>query len=312
MAERVINFSAIVKILRIYFVPALALFGFISALRAVTAGSKVPPVAIPIAAPPKAPFDYFVAGAGLVEASTENISIATQIGGVVQSIPVIVGQQVVVGDPLFTIDTRAQSAKLATTEAQLIFAKAKLSEARALLGLIKKVNDMRAVSEELLVQRNANFETATAEVARAEAAATQERVELERLTVRAPVTGTVLQIKTRIGEYAAAAQANSNALMVVGTTTPLHVRVDIDENDSWRLKAGAAAQAFLRGNSSINLALEFVRFEPYIIPKRSLTGESIERVDTRVFQAVYRIVGESPPVFVGQLLDVYVQAESIR
>jgi len=30
-----------------------------------------------------------------------------------------------------------------------------------------------------------------------------------------------------------------------------------------------------------------VRFEPYVVPKRSLTGDSTERVDTRVLQAIY-------------------------
>ena len=97
--------------------------------------------------------------------------------------------------------------------------------------------------------------------------------------------------------------------MVLGATKPLNVRIDIDENDSWRMKSGAAAVGYLRGNSNVKLPLEFVRFEPYVVPKRSLTGESTERVDTRVFQAIYKITGSEQQVFVGQLLDVYVQAD---
>ncbi len=302
------NLSTILKGIKTYFVPILALFGFISAIRAVSAGNQQPPIAMPIAAPPKAPFTDFVAGSGLVEASSENISIATQLSGVVSAIPVTVGQQVTAGDPLFSIDSRSQSARLLTAEAEVQVAKAQLSDARSLLELIRKVKDMRAVSEELLVQRRSKVETATAELARAEAAAEQERVELERLTVRAPIAGTVLQLRTRVGEFAAATRTSGDALMVLGATIPLHVRVDIDENDAWRMKEGSDAVGFLRGNAAIRVDLEFVRFEPYIVPKRSLTGESTERVDTRVFQTIYRIIGANHPIFVGQLLDVYVRA----
>jgi hypothetical protein len=39
-------------------------------------------------------------------------------------------------------------------------------------------------------------------------------------------------------------------------------------------------------NPSISVALSFVRFEPYVLPKRSLTGDTAERVDTRVWRRV--------------------------
>lgn len=302
------NYSAVFKFIRTYFVPALAVLGFISAVRAVFAGNQQPPIAIPLAPPPAAPFPDFVAGSGLVEANSENISIATQVGGVVASIPVKVGQEVAAGEPLFTIDSRSQAARLLTAEAQIKVAKAQLSNALSLLALVNKVKDMRAVSEELMVQRKANADIASAELARAQAAADQDRVELERLTVRAPIAGAVLQIKARVGEFAAAARDSGDALMVFGAINPLNIRVDIDENDSWRMEQGAAAVGYLRGNSTIRVDLSFVRFEPYIVPKKSLTGESSERVDTRVFQAIYNVKGRDLPIYVGQLLDVYVQA----
>jgi hypothetical protein len=42
----------------------------------------------------------------------------------------------------------------------------------------------------------------------------------------------------------------------------------------------------LRGNPSIKTDLTFVRIEPYVLPKKSLTGDSTERVDARVLQAL--------------------------
>jgi hypothetical protein len=97
--------------------------------------------------------------------------------------------------------------------------------------------------------------------------------------------------------------------MVVGQVDPLAVRVDIDENDAWRVEQGRPASAVLRGNTSIGFHLTFVRFEPYVIPKRSLTGESSERVDTRVLQAIYSFKRESLPIYVGQLVDVFIESK---
>jgi len=94
----------------------------------------------------------------------------------------------------------------------------------------------------------------------------------------------------------------------MGAVAPMQMRIDIDEEDSWRFIKGAKATAFVRGNSRINFPMEFLRVEPYIIPKTSFTGETIERIDTRVFQVLYRFEKKDLPVYPGQLLDVYIEA----
>jgi hypothetical protein len=73
---------------------------------------------------------------------------------------------------------------------------------------------------------------------------------------------------------------------------------------------GDAALARLRGNPEISAPLTFVRFEPYVLAKRSLTGDTTERVDTRVLQAIYQFSPSAFPVFVGQQVDVFIAAPS--
>jgi hypothetical protein len=97
-------------------------------------------------------------------------------------------------------------------------------------------------------------------------------------------------------------------LILVGSVTPLHVRVDVDENDAWRVRPGARAISYLRGNKDISTPLKFVRFEPYVVPKKSLTGESTERVDTRVLQVIFSFDQGRLPIFVGQQMDVFIDA----
>jgi hypothetical protein len=52
--------------------------------------------------------------------------------------------------------------------------------------------------------------------------------------------------------------------------------------------------------------------EPFVVPKKSLTGDSTERVDTRVLQGLYSFDPKSLPVYVGQQMDVFIEAAPIR
>ena len=127
--------------------------------------------------------------------------------------------------------------------------------------------------------------------------------------VKAPIDGAILKVNVRLGEYAPAGVL-SDPLMTMGSVNPLHVRVDIDETETWRVRPGHAALVRLRGNPGISAPLSFVRFEPYVLPKRSLTGETTERVDTRVLQAIYKFAPSEFPAFVGQQVDVFIAAPS--
>jgi len=85
----------------------------------------------------------------------------------------------------------------------------------------------------------------------------------------------------------------------MGRLSPMQMRIDIDEEDCWRFYNGAKATAFVRGNANIQFPMKFIRVEPYVIPKTSYTGETIERIDTRVLQVIYQFDQSDLPVFQG-------------
>jgi HlyD family secretion protein len=151
-----------------------------------------------------------------------------------------------------------------------------------------------------------------AEVARAKAQLAQIRLDLDRCTVRSPLDGQVLQVKIHAGEYAPAEQTD-DALMMVGNNDLLSVRVDVDEQDAWRVQSNQAATAYPRGRSDVTIPLTFARFEPYVTPKKSLTGSSTERVDTRVLQVIYTFTQpQDCRLYVGQQMDVFISAPPLR
>jgi multidrug resistance efflux pump len=174
--------------------------------------------------------------------------------------------------------------------ASLVAAKAALASARQQIEVL-----------------SAQHREAEAKLSQAKAALDGARADLDKTVVKAPVDGVILKVNVRLGEYAQAGVL-STPMMTMGSVDPLHVRVDIDEADSWRIAPDSPAIARLRGNPAISVALSFVRFEPYVLAKRSLTGDTSERVDTRVLQAIYAFAPEDFPAFVGQQVDVFLKA----
>ena len=151
-----------------------------------------------------------------------------------------------------------------------------------------------------------DIEIAEYEVASAKSSVEQVQVDLDRLVVRSPVDGLVLHVDIRPGELAESTR-NENPLVQLGVNGPLRVRVQVDEEDASRVIPNARAEGFVRGRDRISIELRFVRIDPRIVPKKSLTGGTSERVDTRVLFVVYEVVGATPPIYAGQKLDVFME-----
>jgi multidrug resistance efflux pump len=349
--------------IRKYLLPLLAIAGLAFAIWTSIQGAKTQPPSLPVAEPPQSPFTRKISGAGIVEASTCNISIGSPVPGIVARVFVTVGRRVKAGEPLFVLDDQKQKADLAVKEAALAEAKARLirlkqaprpedlppaqarvkeaeailAEARHQLHLAEKLKEARAIAIDEINKRRfaveaaearlnkakaelklleagawkADIEVAMADVARAQAEVDAARVEIDRLTVRAPVEGDILQVNIRPGEFVSGG-TTAVPLILLGNLDKLHVRVEIDENEVWRFRPEARAVASVRGNPQLKTELTFEYVEPYVVPKRSLTGESMERVDTRVMQVVYSFKRGKLPIYPGQLMDVFIDEQAPR
>jgi HlyD family secretion protein len=361
---------------------AMAMLGF--AVLHVLKAQQEPPKPPPPLEPARTPFGRTVAGAGIVEARTQNIAVGSALPGVVLEVyaphevvrvpgltrdirvprkagmlpwEALIGETVKQGDPLFRVDDRQLRATLAFHQANLTSARAQLAKLeqmprkeeadvskakrevakanvelqRDLAERIAKLIGSGSVSEEDYSQRRLNYMVAQRQLTQAEADFTliqngawqpdkdiaraaiklaesqvqQDRTDIERTIVRAPMDGVILQVNVRPGEFVA--PISNQAQVVLGAITgKVNVRVDIDEHDIPRFRPGTAARASLRGAPQTKYPLTFVRVEPYVIPKKSLTGDNTERVDTRVLQVIYSLETKDKPIFVGQQLDVFI------
>jgi HlyD family secretion protein len=307
--------------------PFLAIAGIMLAAYMVFAGLPDRSMQTPAKTPPEASKANGgkggVAASGVVEPSSETTDIGTNVSGVVTEVYVQIGERVGKGTPLFAVDSRQVRASLREAETGIAAAQAGIAEARTnmatasrQLSLYRAVDDARAVSrseviaaEGALNDARARLQAAQAELVAAQARRASAQTELARHIVYAPISGEVLDIEIRAGEFVSAGGQGGNTAtpyIQLGETRPLYVRIDVDENEVSRIGENANAIISPRGNSAIKVPVTLVRIEPQIVAKRSLTNSASERVDVRVMQIIFALPVDDANFRVGQQVDAVV------
>ena len=297
----------------------LAVGGIIAVTLLVLRLRQSGPTPEPLVPPPQSPYADSIGGRGLVESVNENVRIAPATSGLIREVMVKVGDKISKGDVLFAMDDRdalsqvkVQQAQVAVLEAQVATAQTIVADRKDQLDRSIRLRE-KNVSSEDEAKRNLfawqaadrQLQSTLADLDLARARLADARIRLDLLTIRAPRDGTVLQVNIRPGEYTMV--NSSETAILLGDISQLQLRVDVDESDAPSIREGCTGIAFLKGSREKSVPLEFVRIEPYILPKKSLSGESNERVDTRVLQIIFRFENPTFPVYVGQQMDVFIQ-----
>jgi HlyD family secretion protein len=297
----------------------LAIVGIAATVFMVRKLQTKPPAPPPVAEPTRSPYEHFVAASGIIEARRENVSIATPRQGLVTAVFVHVGQTVSSNAPLLKLDDRAARAKVETLKAQLegIAAQRKVDEVSVAdwedqFKLAQRLERDQVATEDATKRKGFMLEGAKAKLAKLDADLAilraqidEAKTEADILTVRAPRDGKILQVDIRDGEYANLTA--SKPVMILGDVNTLQIRADVDEQDAPLVVAGQNGTAYLKGSTDKKMPLRFTRIEPFVVPKKSLTGDSGERVDTRVLQIIFEMDPPSFPIYVGQQVDVFIQ-----
>lgn len=181
-------------------------------------------------------------------------------------------------------------AALAAAQAVLATAEAELSRVRA-----------GAWEPELAVAR--------AEVARNTANVESVQRRIDRLTVRSPIDGVILRRNIEPGEFAEAG-VGAEAPFVIADLSVLHVRAQVDEEDTPLLREGARAVAQVRGPIPDRVDLTMLWIEPLARPKSQITGQTGELIDTRVVDVVFEVRPRDggPRLYPGMAVDVFIEA----
>jgi len=269
---------------------------------------------VPVKAPPYEPAirdkNGLISAAGLVESMSENTSLGSAYSGIVSEVNVKVWDKISRGQPLLTLDRTEIKQQIEVQASIVKAAEAATEKAKDQYDRWSSLKDTGAVSESDLKNYELAVKEAVANLNTARNQLTQLEIMFRRYQINSPIDGTVLQVNVRKGEFVVAGQ---KAPIVVGNIEQLQIRCDVDEQLATRIRDGLPAKGYLKGESTKvgsserAIPLKFVRIEPFVIPKVSLTGASVERVDTRVLQVIYQFDRPADrTIFVGQQMDVYI------
>lgn len=304
----------------------IAIAGILAAVALIRKTNTVAPAPPPLKQPTSSPFEYAIGARGIIEGVDENVRIAPAVAGLITEVKVKVGQEVKKGDVLFQQDDRdaravtaAQEAQIGTLQAQVEQAQITVADKKDQWDRVEKLGETKVSSTDERQRARFAAEASVASLARsraelraAEALLTRSRVQLELLTVKAPRDGTILQVNVREGEYAVVNP--QEPALLLGRLDRFQLRADVDEDNAAEVIADAKAFAQIKGRPEPKIPLQFIRIEPYIVPKKSLTGESSERVDTRVLQIIYQFETKDlvppVPIYVGQQMDVVLEGRA--
>jgi HlyD family secretion protein len=132
--------------------------------------------------------------------------------------------------------------------------------------------------------RHEDVAVARARVAAAMAQRDEATIRLARFSVKAPLAGEILQVKYRVGEYYQ--PAGPEPLLVLGDTTKLRVRMDLDERDVARIAVGASAFATADGFPGRRFAGRVAELGRRMGRKNVRSDDPIERIDTKILEVV--------------------------
>ena len=191
-------------------------------------------------------------------APTNQVTVGSQLSGLVTKVVVDVNDRVTAGQPLALIDPeqiedqiRQQQAQIAANQAQVRQAQATVAEAqaqRARLEEVYRLSNGRVPSATELQTGRADYQRAVAalkvaqaNVTAAQATLAQSQTQRARAIIRSPVNGVVLARQVDPGQTVAASFNTPTLFVIAEDLSKMKLEVAIDEADVGSVKVGQRA-----------------------------------------------------------------------
>ena len=155
-----------------------------------------------------------------------SLEIRPRITSTIKNVVVRPGAEVKKGDLLFELDSRPFVIPAMKSQAELRCAQSRISSAKAALDRVNSLMKQNVVSNEEVQQKNAELVGAEAEVAIAQAANDQVKLDFDATRIKSPAAGRIGQIRFDSGSDV----DPKTVLATLVSVDPLFVVFDIDQN----------------------------------------------------------------------------------
>jgi macrolide-specific efflux system membrane fusion protein len=262
-----------------------------------------------------------VLAAGAIEAK-QLVSVGARVSGQVEKLAVTLGQDVQAGDVIAQIDAQEQEndllkakAALAQIAAQITAKSSGLRKAEAALARQTQLSASELVSKEALENAAAEVDVLKADLAAlaaqkasAEVTVAQSQLSLERATVTAPISGTVVAIVVEEGQTLSAAQ-NAPTIVKIANLDTMIVKAEISEADVVRVRAGQAASFTILGEPEARFDAVVRDIEP--APSELAEGDTISADKAVYYNGLLEVANLDRTLRIGMTAQVSIVLEAV-
>lgn len=282
-------------------------------------GQGEPPV-LRTAVVERGDIDVTVLAAGAIEAK-QLVSVGARVSGQIETLAVVLGQEVKAGDVIAQIDRQEQEndllrskAALAQIDAQLTAKRSGLAKAETALARQQQLGESDLVSKEALENAAASVEVLKAELAAldaqkssAEVNVAQSQLALERATVTAPIDGTVVAIVVEQGQTVSAAQ-NAPTIVKIANLDTMIVKAEISEADVVRVSSGQKASFTILGDPKARFDAVVRDVEP--APQSLATSDTIAADKAVYYNGLLEVANQGRKLRIGMTAQVSIVLDS--
>ena len=226
------------------------------------------------------------------------IEVKSQAGGEVLHLPVELGDNVELGTLLVRIDPRDVNNAHAQAQADLDVAEAQADVAERQLERVEALHESDIVTSEELENAILSAANARASLVRATTNLELARDKLDDVTLRAPITGTIVERTVEQGQVVTGTRdlTGGTVLMRMADLTEVQVRMLVDETDIGRLQPGLPADITVEAYPNRTFRGSVLKIEPQAVVEQNVT----------MFAVLTRISNEEDLLRPGMNADVEV------
>jgi len=211
--------------------------------------------------------------AGAIQADT-TVEVKSKASGEVLKLNAETGQLVKRGTLLVHIDPRNAKNALAQAQANLDVAQAKLSNATSQKHRADELFKTQAITEQEHDSALLDYSDAKSQVVNAQVAVDNAKIQLEDTDIRAPVTGTVIELDIERGTVIASATSNvsgGTTLLKMADLDLIQVNTLVDETDVGKIQPGQNATVTVDAFPNRTFDGEVLKIEPQAQVQQNVT-----------------------------------------
>lgn len=217
--------------------------------------------------------DIRVEAAGQVEPILV-VEVKSKASGEITDLHVETGDQVERGELLARVDPRDVRNALAQARADLEVAEARLQIAESQAERSRELRDANVVTQQELEQSILELANARAALQRAETNLELAQERMNDVTIRAPISGTIIEKPVEAGTIIASASGNVSGgtpLMMMADLSTMQVRTLVDETDIGKVEAGQVARVQVEAYPNRAFVGSVYKIEPQAVVDQNVT-----------------------------------------